>query len=239
MPSIRISIRSILAAAAILTAATFAAQPARADEPKPVEKAPAAADHSHDGHSHAAGDGHDHADHGHGEKAGVLPTFAQGIAPMIVSLVVFGLVFAVLSTTAWPKIVKGLKDREEKIRSEIDAAEMAQKQAKNALQEYERNLAQARAEAQRMLDETKAQQQALAADLKAKADVELNAMREKAKRDIETAKRAAIDEIYGHAASAATQMASKILRREIGSQDQQRLIQESLGELQAAVARNN
>ena len=238
MPSLCSSIRSIFAAAAILAAATFVAHPAMADDPKPVEKSAGAADPSHDGHDHAAGAA-GHGDHGHGEKPGVLPTFAQGIAPMVVSLVVFGLVFAVLSTTAWPKIVKGLKDREEKIRTEIEAAETAQKQAKNALQEYERNLAQAKAEAQRMLDETKAQQQALAAELKAKADVELNAMREKAKRDIETAKRAAIDEIYGHAAGAATQMASKILRREIGTQDQQRLIQESLGELQTAVARNN
>jgi F-type H+-transporting ATPase subunit b len=236
MPSLCSSIRSIIAAAAILAAATFAARPVLADDPKPVEKAAGAAAHAQDDHGHAAGD---HDGHGHSDKAGVLPTFAQGIAPMVVSLVVFGLVFAVLSTTAWPKIVKGLKDREEKIRSEIESAEMAQKQAKIALQEYERNLAQAKAEAQRMLDEAKAQQQALAAELKAKADIELNAMREKAKRDIETAKRAAIDEIYGHAAGVATQMASKILRREIGTQDQQRLIQESLGELQAAVARNN
>ncbi len=199
---------------------------------------------AHDDHSHGAAPiesvGHADAAHGgHEAPAGVLPTVKQGVAPMVVSLVVFGLVLAVLSATGWPKIVKGLKDREDKIRNEIEAAERAQKQAKAALQEYESNLSQARAEAQRMLDETKAQQQALAADLKAKAEVELNAMREKAKRDIDTAKRAAIDEIYGQAASAATAMAAKILKREIGSHDQQRLIQESLGELQTAVARNN
>jgi len=192
----------------------------------------------------ALADSHIESAHGGGhgtglDKAGVLPTLQQGIAPMIVSLVVFGIVLAVLATTAWPKILKGLKDREDKIRNEIDAAEMAQKQARQALQDYEKNLAQARAESQRMLDETKSQQQSLANELRAKAEVELSAMRDKAKRDIETAKRAAIDEIYAHGVGAASAMASKILKREIGSHDQQRLIEESLGELQAAVAGSN
>jgi F-type H+-transporting ATPase subunit b len=237
MPGLRSILRPIVLAVALAGAAVFAARPALAQaehKASPVE-APAA------GHTPAAPAAHAPDAHGesHLSTAGVLPTKEEGIVPMVVSLVVFGLVFAVLATTAWPKIVKGLKDREDKIRSEIEAAELAQKQAKAALQEYEKNLASARAEAQRMLEETKAQQQALAADLKAKADVELTGMREKAKRDIDTAKRAAIDEIYSQAASAATAMAAKILKREIGSQDQQRLIQESMGELQAAVARNN
>lgn len=230
------SFRPLAVACMLLAMAAFGARPVFAQAhdnshgAAPVEQSA--------GHETAAA-GHGEAGHGGHEAAGVIPTLEQGIVPMVVSLVVFGLVLAILGATAWPKIVKGLKDREDKIRNEIEAAEMAQRQAKAALQEYEKNLAQARAEAQRMLDETRSQQQALAAELKAKADVELNAMREKAKRDIDTAKRAAIDEIYMSAANAATSMASKILKREIGSQDQQRLIQESLGELQAAVARNN
>lgn len=183
--------------------------------------------------------GHDAADHGHGDHAGVLPTVKQGIVPMIVTLVVFGLVVAILAVTAWPKIVAGLKDRENKIRSEIEAAEMAQKQARQALADYEANLAKARAEAQKMLDDAKSQQQAIAADLKAKAEVELTGMREKAKRDIEAAKRAALSEIYDQAGGLATAMATKILKREINGGDQQRLMQESLTELQGAVARNN
>jgi F-type H+-transporting ATPase subunit b len=234
MPGFRSLLRPIVLAVALAGAAVFAARPALAQADhgtKPVEQATSG--HGADAHGSDA--------HGGSQlpTAGVLPKTEEGIVPMVVTLVVFGLVFAVLATTAWPKIVKGLKDREDKIRSEIEAAEMAQKQAKAALQEYEKNLAQARAEAQRMLEETKSQQQALAAELKAKADVELNAMREKAKRDIDTAKRAAIDEIYTTAANAATSMAAKILKREIGAHDQQRLIQESMGELQTAVARNN
>lgn len=192
-----------------------------------------------DAHGHAADAGHAAgAAHGH-EQLSPIPDVNAGLVTGVTAIVVFALVFAVLALKVWPVIAKALDERANKIRSEIEAAEMAQKQAKQALQEYERNLAQARAEAQKMLDDTKLQQQSLAAELKAKADVELNAMREKAKRDIEVAKKAAIDEIYTHGVTAATSMAAKILRREIGSHDQQRLIQESLGELQSAVARSN
>lgn len=181
--------------------------------------------------------GVEHA-HGH-ETLAPIPDANAGMVTGITALVVFALVFAVLAAKVWPVIARGLDERANKIRSEIEAAELAQRKATQALAEYERNLAAARAEAQKMLDDAKAEQQALAADLKAKSEIELNAMREKAKRDIEVAKKAAVDEIYGHAVSAATSMASKILRREIGAHDQQRLIQESLGELQAAVARSN
>lgn len=189
----------------------------------------------HDAHGHAAGDAaHAAAAHADPGTAGVLPTIQQGIVPMIVTLVVFAVVFAVLAVKVWPAISNGLKEREDKIRNAIEEAELAQEQAKAALEQYERNLAQARAEAQKMLDDAKNQQQAIAAELKAKAEVELNGMREKAKRDIESAKAAAVIELNGYAATLATDMARKILKREVSGGDQQRLITESLAELQTS-----
>lgn len=187
----------------------------------------------------AAEPGHagEHAPDHAAAKAGVLPTIEEGIVPMIVALLVFAVVLAVLSVKVWPAISKGLKDREDKIRNSIEEAELAQQQAKRALEQYEKNLAQARAEAQKMLDDTKSQQQVIAADLKLKAEAELNSMREKAKRDIDAAKRAAISEVQEHATDLATRMASKILQREISPQDQGRLVSESLAELQSASRR--
>ncbi len=173
---------------------------------------------------------------GHPAPAGVLPTTEQGITPMLVAIGVFIVVFGILSVKVWPTIVKGLKDREMKIRGSIEEAESAQKQAKAALAQYEANLAAARAEAQKMLDDAKTQQAAIGAELKAKADVELAAMRDKAKRDIDAAKAAAIADIHAHATTLATSMASKILKREVNAGDQARMIQESLQEMGAGRA---
>lgn len=168
------------------------------------------------------------------DKQGAIATTKQGVATAVTALVVFALVFGVLAVKVWPVITRALDERADKIKSEIAAAEQARKDAKNALEEYNRNLAQARAEAQKMLEQTKQQQVELANQLKAKADLELNAMRERATKDIEAAKRAAIGEIYGEATTLATTLASKILRREIRPDDQRQLVEESLRQMQSA-----
>lgn len=167
------------------------------------------------------------------EKHGAIATTKQGVATAATALVVFAIVFGVLATKVWPVISRALDERADKIKSEIAAAEQARRDAKSALDEYNRNLAQARAEAQQMLEQTKSQQIALANDLKAKADLELNALRERATKDIEAAKRAAIGEIYGEATTLATTLASKILRREIRPDDQRQLVEESLRQMQS------
>lgn len=178
----------------------------------------------------AAGGGEEH---GH-DTVGAVLTKTQGFWTAITTIVVFALTSAFLGLFVWPKISKGLADRENKIKDAIESAELAQEQAKAALQEYERSLAQARTEAQKMLDDAKAQQQAMATESKARNDAELAQMRDRARRDIESAKAAAVMDINKHATDLATAMASKILKREVATGDQQRLIQESLQELQAA-----
>lgn len=178
--------------------------------------------------------GHDaHAGGAHGKPSVIAQPEQGGAANAIITLVVFSLVAIVLGTGVWPKIAKGLDERNAKIAGEIEAAEIARKQAKEALEEYEANLADARAEARRMLDETRAEQAELAAQLRAKNDAELAELRDRARQDIEAAKKAAVNEIHAHAVALAAQMAGKILEREISVQDQQRLIDESLAQMQA------
>jgi F-type H+-transporting ATPase subunit b len=164
--------------------------------------------------------------------AGPIPGVREGVPAMIAAWVVFLVVLGVLAKVAFPRILKGLDAREAKIREEINAAESARKQAKDALAMYERNLADARAEAQKMLEKTRAQQQSLADELRARADAELVQLKERARRDIEIAKRAALQEIFNAAVTQAASIAGKILEREVNAADQQRLVDESLRELQ-------
>lgn len=170
------------------------------------------------------------------EETGAIPSLQQGLITGITGIVVFLIVLVILNKTVWPKIAQGLDEREAKIREEIEAAEAARQQAKEALDEYEANLADARAKANAMLEETKAQQQKLAAQLKAQAEQDAAKLREQAMRDIEAARKAAITDLYNQAGTLATGIASKILQRELSPEDQQRLVEESLGELQGAMS---
>lgn len=173
---------------------------------------------------------------GHGAKSSVIEQPKQGIIPAATAIVIFIIVFGISATMIWPKIVAGLDERNEKIVGEIAAAEDARKQAKDALDQYEQNLADARAESQKMLEDTKAQQATLAANLKATADAELTAMREKAVADIDAAKKQALNELYSESVNLATVMAGKILAREVSVDDQQRLMDESLAEMKSVNA---
>ncbi len=167
-------------------------------------------------------------DHGH-DKGAVIPVPAQGIAPLLATLVVFGVVFGILSVAVWPKIAKGLSDRENKIRSEIDAAEQARAQARAALETYQKNLAEANSKAQQMIAEAKAAQQASLAEQRAKADSDLAMMKDKAMREIEAAKKQALAEIYAQTASLATGVAGRILQREVNGADAEKFTLEAIG----------
>lgn len=165
-----------------------------------------------------------------------IPNMAMGVTTGVTALIVFAIAAGFLGVVVWPKLTKALDDRAAKIRDEIDSAEQARKQARAALDEYERNLAEARAEAQKLLEETRAQQGAMAAELKAKADAELSNMRAKAKVEIEAAKKQAIAEIYSESVMLATAMAGKILEREVSASDHKRLTDESIDRLKSANA---
>lgn len=158
------------------------------------------------------------------------------IIQFLSAIIAFGVVFFVLQSKVWPKVLGGLKSREDKIRSDIEDAERARRQANAALQQYEKALSEARAEANRMLEQTRTQQEKLAAELKIRTEQELHQLRDAAARDIQSAKRAAIAEIYGQMSSTATQIAAKILQRELNANDQQRLVEQSLHELETAKA---
>jgi F-type H+-transporting ATPase subunit b len=151
--------------------------------------------------------------------------------PLIAAWLVFGAVFAVLAAKVWPRILGGLNDREEKIKAEIRSAEQARQQANDALEEYQKNLAQARAEAAEMIERTKQEQRRLAEELRNKSEQEVTEMKQRAVQDIEAAKRAALSEIYGEMATVATQVAGKILEREINPDDHRSLVDDTVRKL--------
>lgn len=151
--------------------------------------------------------------------------------PFLTSVVVFAVTFLILARTVWPKIVRGLDDRDRKIRDEIKAAEDSRAEAKRAQDEYERSLANARQEAMETIAKAKADAKTTADDMLARNQRDLTDQKHRAAQDIENAKQAAIGELHSEASVLAAAIAAKILQREISVEDQQRLVDESLREL--------
>lgn len=189
------------------------------------------------GHGADVAAGHDdHAAHGEHPERALVPGLADPTLwwEMAWSIVVFLIFFGVLSFVVWPKILKGLQAREEKQRSDLQKAEKAAADAAATLKQYEAQLAEARKEAQQMIEQSRSDAAKLAGELKVQAENEVAQLRQRVQNEIRTAKEQAIGEIYAEAAMLATQVAGKILQREINPEDQKTLVEQSLGELNRA-----
>ncbi|MFP4145808.1 MAG: F0F1 ATP synthase subunit B [Phycisphaeraceae bacterium] len=154
-------------------------------------------------------------------------TYYQSLAAVIVFLILL----AVLYKWAWGPILSGLQDREGKIQADLASAERRAREANETLAQYQAQLAEARQEAQQMIERSREDARKVAADLRAQAEQEAAQLRERTQRDIETAKEQAITDIYDRTAELSTQIAARILQRQIRPEDQQALVQRSLDEL--------
>ncbi len=153
------------------------------------------------------------------------------LLPAISTVVVFFVAFGIFAFVVWPRITKALDARDQKLLGEIRAAEAAQAKAKAAQHEFEKRLEEARAAADDMIRKARGEADRQAEELRSRSQRELDDMRQRATQELESAKRTALAEIHAVAASLATAVAGKILKREIQPGDQKRLVDESLAEM--------
>lgn len=155
-------------------------------------------------------------------------TIYQGIA----AIVVFLAVFFVLKNKAWGPILKGLTDRENKIRQDLLDAEAARHQAEARLKDYDAKLATAESQVRELLNKATADAEKVATSIRMQAQQESEEAKERAMRDIENARKDALRDVYEQTATLATNVAEKILRRTLNADDQRDLVNASLDQLQ-------
>lgn len=158
---------------------------------------------------------------------------AFNFLPFITTMVVFLIVAASLGMFVWPKILKGLDERNEKILHEIASAEAARASAAAKQKEFEQKLAEALEQSSKMIREAKSEAVRLGDEIRAKSESELAERARRASEEIENARRQAVAELEAHAASLAVSIAGRILQREITPGDQKRMVEESLAGMSA------
>lgn len=147
------------------------------------------------------------------------------------TIVLFILLVLLLGRFAWPAILRGLQDREAKIRGDLENAERSAKDAQKTLGEYQQRLAAANEEVRQIIDQGRADAQKIVSQLKQQTQDEIGQMRNRAEADISAAQEQALNEIYVQTATLATEVAGRILKRQISVDDQQRLVRDALEEM--------
>lgn len=145
-------------------------------------------------------------------------------------------VFVVLLTVLWrfafPKVIEGMKRREDFIRHSLDEARKSRQQAEASLKEYTARLDHARAEASAIVEEAHRDAEAVRKRIEEEARTASDAMIDRAKREIGLARDHALESLFSQSVELATSVAAAALRRQMSPEEHQRLVIEALGDLQ-------
>jgi F-type H+-transporting ATPase subunit b len=153
---------------------------------------------------------------------------------MIWTLLVFGISFWVLGKYAFPRIAEALDRRQKAIEDSIDAAERTRAEAEKILSEYRERLAEARGQADDIVARARKTGEAAENEIVADARAKREELMEQTRRDIEAETRRAIQAIRAEVADLTVLATEKVTRKTLTAEDQRRLVEEALKELDFA-----
>ena len=159
---------------------------------------------------------------------------SPNVGLMIWTLLAFVIAMLVLRKYAWPAITEALDKRQHAIEESIEMSERTRREADELLAEYRERLAEARGQADDIVARARKTGEAHENEVLAEAKAKREEMMEQTRRDIEAETRRAIQEIRNEVADLTVLATEKVTRKSLSTEDQQRLVQEALSELDFA-----
>ena len=150
---------------------------------------------------------------------------------MIWTLLLFGISLYILWKLAFPRISEALDRRQHAIEESIDHAERVRHEADDLLAEYRERLREARDQAQEIVDRARKAADARERETLEEAQQRREQLMEQTRRDIDAETRRAIQEIRREVADLTVMATEKVTRKVLTEEDQRRLIDEALGDL--------
>lgn len=166
--------------------------------------------------------------YGGGEKGGLLD-----VNPGLIfwTIVTFLILLIILKKTAWQPILQALKEREDKIRSSLEKAEQAKKEAEEILARNQKHLADAEEQVRKIINEGRDYANKLRTEIVSKANEEAQKMIETAKQEIENKKQEALGELKEIVADLSISAAEKILEETLDKEKHKKLIEKLIQNL--------
>jgi F-type H+-transporting ATPase subunit b len=156
---------------------------------------------------------------------------SPNVGLMIWTVLAFLVAFFVLRKWAWPAITEALDKRQRAIEESIEAAERARTESAELLEEYRGRLREARAQAEEIIARARKAGEVHERETTEHARAKREELLEQTRRDIEAETRRAIQEIRTEVADLTILATEKVTRKALNEDDQKRLVEEALGEL--------
>jgi F-type H+-transporting ATPase subunit b len=157
-----------------------------------------------------------------------------GIGLMVWTLLVFGATMFLLSKLAFPRISEALGRRQHAIEESIDTAERTRAEAEQILAEYRERLTEVRVQAEEIVQRARQAAESHEHEAKDRGQELLAQATKRAERDIEAASRRALQDIRREVADLTVMATEKVTRKTLTEDDQRRLVEEALAELDFA-----
>jgi F-type H+-transporting ATPase subunit b len=150
------------------------------------------------------------------------------------TIITFLVLLGLLAKFAWRPLLKALENRQETIRKSLDDAQKAKEELERLQGESAQIIRQARVDAESIIAKTRADADKLAEELRLKAREEAEGIVKNAERQIQIETRRALQEIRNEAVDLSVTIASKLLERHVSKEDNARLIDETLKQIESS-----
>jgi len=137
---------------------------------------------------------------------------------------------------AYPAVRKTMNDRTERIRTNLDNAERVRTEAETILEDYQRQLNDARSEANRIIEEARQTADSLRRDLMTRAEAEVAELRQRSQEDIRAAQERALAELRAAVADIAIGAAEVVVKRSLDRQTNIQLVEDYINTVGASQA---
>ena len=157
------------------------------------------------------------------------------ILPATNEIIWGGLAFVVLLLVMWkyalPPVRNMMKQREDRIRDDLERAEHARTEAEGELANYRRQVAEARAESARIIEEARQSADEVKRQIQAQAEADAGDIRARAQEDIRLASDRAQADLQGRVAELSIELAEKIVERNLDRDTQLALVESYIGQV--------
>lgn len=147
------------------------------------------------------------------------------------TIITFVVLLLILWKAAWKPVVEALDARAEKVRSDIESADRARQEAEKLLTQHKEMMEQARNEAAKIIADGKSAAENIRNEIIDKANTDAKDLSERAKKEINLAKDKALSEIKAEVVILSTEIAAKIISKNLNPDDQKVLVEETLNKV--------
>ena len=148
------------------------------------------------------------------------------------TILTFLVLVALLAKFAWRPLLQALESRQDSIRKSLDDAQKAKQELERLHAESAEIIRQSRVEADAIVTRSRGDAERLREEMKQKARAEADVIVKNAERQIQLETSRALEQIRKEAVDLSVMIASKIIQRNLTKEDNERLIDEALKQVE-------